>query len=104
MPTIEAGVFIGFVLAAFSGLVFVGRLPYLFILSAIIFAGLSLLMFGYYDVTQTEVETHRAANGTITGTIEHESPIINSNHETWGWIFMAMSIGTTIFFFKVRLG
>lgn len=113
MPEIEAGVFIGFILTAFAGIVFVTRLPYLLILSAIIFAGLSLLMFGYYNVVMTTLkqavaETNETAigNTTITSFTYAEVPekthFINSDHDTWGWIFMAMSIGTTFFFFRVK--
>lgn len=116
-PTIEAGVFVGFVLVAFAGIIFITRLPYLLILSGVIFSGLSLLMFGYYDVVwtkvvniQTQNEVVRNATGAIvtnsTTTIPQHTeytPIINSDHDTWGWIFMAMAIGCTFFFFRVKL-
>lgn len=114
MPTVELGVFGGFILAAFAGLVFITRLPYMLLISAVLFAGCALLMFGYYDVVlttnvqkvaatnQTTVGNSTIVNYTYTSKAE-QTPIINSDHDTWGWVFLAMSLGCTFFFFRVKL-
>jgi hypothetical protein len=72
----------------------------------IMLAGLALIMFAGYDVTisnvkagYAETEIQKDANGTTIGTVETTipehteiTPVINSFHTIWGWIFFSLAI------------
>lgn len=121
MPSVELGVFLIFSIAPFIALVLMRWLkgfgwPGMFIAGMvgifgfIFLAAMALFMFAEYDVVQSldvppvtasATSVQRDENGTITfnttktATVEgytEQTPIINSNHYEFGWLFSALSL------------
>ena len=121
MPTVELGTFLVFLVAPFIAILlmkwlkgfgwpgmviagFVGLFGFVFL------AALSLFMFSEYDVVQStnvpQVSAsastiERDINGTVTSNTTktaivdpyvEQTPIIDSNHYEFGWLFSALSL------------
>lgn len=66
-------------------------------------AALALMFTGSYSVVITENESRTYPNGTAIESIDHSTPIIDSQLSIWGWIFAALAIIWGLLYFYVSL-
>lgn len=102
-PTMELGVFLAMLIIPFLHFVFIVLVKQwsmsryiLFSISGILgflmLGGLALAMISNNDVVISEMETFRDANGTLTGTVAHSTPVINQLHYVWAIVFAGLAI------------
>lgn len=104
MPIFDAGLFVMMVGTGFISLLLSFRIGgILKVLSVVIFFGMSIVMFGEYDVAY-QSELYGTGDCTIENPCIETKYLIQNNHTWLAWMLVAFGIFSALLFFLEMIG